>query len=66
MINKNKKKLKDKNMNKGQNIKGKKPVSLETFFRMYSSAIKSKSLFFICPITDSNIVALVRCLEKES
>jgi len=60
-INKNNKNLRI--LNKHQNAKH---VSLESFFRMYLNAMKSKALFFICPITDSNILALVRCLEKES
>ena len=61
MINKNKNEV-----TKYLTIKEKRHVSLEAFFRMYLNAIKSKSLFFICPILDLNIIALVRCLEKES
>jgi hypothetical protein len=61
MINKNK-----KDVNKYQHRNEKRPISVETFFRMYLNAIKAKSLFFICPLLDLNIVALVKCLEKES
>ena len=40
--------------------------SLQSFFRMYLNAIKSKALFFFYPFSNKTIESLLKCLEKNS
>jgi len=43
-----------------------KNFSMQAFFQTYLIAIQSKRSFFVYPILNSTLIALLQCLEKDS